>query len=164
MVTMTKGDPVVQKIGLGACIVAVLVAVFVHIGFAATLMSLYALGWFMAGCFIWSWVPLAFRARALGRRGVSLVRILDYAGVNVAVFVIFALLLYNFHRFGVPPSPKDHLYAGARIAIPVVFDVLVLIRLTSWVRALRQARQGRGTPDPLRSMADRDEFPDEYPS
>lgn len=149
---------------LGAtCLLLAFVVALVAAGFSATLITLYTLGWLMSGFFIWSWVPLAFRARALGRRGVSLVRIVDYAGVNVAVFVVFTVLILNFFRLGVPPSP-DHLSAGARIAIPAVFDLLVLIRLTSWVRALWQARRGQGHVDPLRSMADRDEFPDEFPS
>ena len=102
---------------------------------------LYALGALMSLAFVLTWFPLAFRALAKSHKDVSLVRILDYAGLHLFVALSFSLVLRTLVLYGIS-APPDTVAAFGRLFLPLGIDILVGIRLFRWSRKLWEYRHG----------------------
>ena len=126
--------------------------------FDLIIIALYIIGVVASGAFVVSWTPLAVKALAQGRQGVSLLRILDFAGLQFAVLLSFLLILRTAHLYGIQ-APADGLSAVGRLALPLMIDILVCLRLARWMRQLWIHRESRPNtpPDPLAQARRRDE-------
>jgi hypothetical protein len=121
--------------------------------FEGTLIFLYALGFVLAGLFVITWTPLAVHAWWTKRSPeVSWLRILDYAGLTVIVFLTFGLLVRNFMINGVAP-PGDILSSAGRLGLPSALTFLVALRLFKWLRTLRRHRPPPPHANPLGQTA-----------
>lgn len=118
--------------------------------FVWTLVSLYVVGAILSGLFVLTWFPLALRALMTRERDVSLVRIVDYAGLQLIVFLAFMLILRGFGLHGVTPPPEnDSLAVVSRFLLPAMLDVIIALRLWRWGHRLWEARQEGGISEIL---------------
>lgn len=113
----------------------VVLVILATLSFQTIIISLYVVGVVSAAIFCFTWYPLAFRALRHHRREVSLVRIIDYAGVQLAILLAFGLVLRNILVYGVNPAP-DALSAAGRLLLPITIDFVLLLRLGKWSRRL----------------------------
>lgn len=117
--------------------------------FNITIVILYALGWLGSAFFMATWTPLAVRALVRRRDRVSVVTILDYAGIMGGIFVFVGLQLIKFYVDGVSPV-GDWFDVVRRIGLGVTLNGLAVIRVAQWGRALWSARHhARERPDPV---------------
>jgi hypothetical protein len=126
--------------------------------FAPVLLGFYVLGVLMSGAFVLTWFPLAFRALAHHRRDVSLMRIVDYAGLQLLIFLAFLLIIRNFVVFGIP-EPQDELAGFSRVFLPVALDIIIGLRLYKWARQLWTHRHGGGDPQLLSGVSKSSDAP-----
>lgn len=144
-----------KRVAITVAAVAVVLLVVIFGGFDDFIVALYVVGFLAAGLFCFTWFPLAVHARYRRGREVSWVRIVDYAGLQLVIFLTFGLILRNAWVFGILP-PRDTLGAIARILLPLLLDALVLIRLGKWVMILRRHRHQKILADPLAAMSEMD--------
>lgn len=132
-----------------ASVIVVLVAVAAIflplLPFKTVLIAAYAVGALMSGAFVFTWFPLALRALRHHRRDVSLLRIIDYAGLQLVVFLAFLLILRTLLVYGVAP-PQDGLAAVSRVLLPFMLDVIIALRLWKWGVRLWESRHQYGGP------------------
>jgi hypothetical protein len=114
----------------------------------ALLYGLYLAGFVMAGMFCITWFPLAFRALRRDRAEVSVAKIFDYAGVMLALFLSFGLILRNLHLYGTTDY-REPLSLIGRVALPLVLDAMIALRLVRWLHYLRAHR---GEPDTAKDL------------
>lgn len=122
------------------------------------IVGLYVAGLLGALAFCVTWYPLAFRALAHHDKDVSLIRIFDYAGIQLAILLSFALILRNFAVYGIA-VPQDDLSVVGRLMLPLTVDGIIFLRLFKWGRQLWRSRHG-SRPDPLRSVDEHDRLSD----
>lgn len=113
------------------------------VAFDTLVIVLWAICALMAGGFVITWFPLAFRALAARRQDVSLLRIIDYAGLQLFVFLASVLTLRTMLTYGVVPA-RDEISVFTRIFLPAGISVLVALRLFRWGRHLWRYRRGGG--------------------
>lgn len=113
--------------------------------FYVVIWGLWILAAVMSGAFVLTWFPLAFRALAAKRSEVSLLRIADYAGLQLFVLLAALLTLRTMSLYGIVP-PRDELSVFGRVFLPLGIDILVGLRLGRWVRHLWKYRRGGGDP------------------
>lgn len=136
-----------------AAILTILVTMRVFLPFNVSVVTFYVLGVLMSGAFVFTWFPLAFRALVRDRQEVSLLRIVDYAGLQLIIFLAFLLILRNFAVYGIPPAPDD-LAAFARVFLPLSLDLIIGLRLFTWIGHLHANRLVVEDPDLLVSSND----------
>lgn len=137
-----------------AAIVGGVVAAFFLLPATWIIIGLYVVGLIGALVFCFTWYPLAFRALAHHEKDVSLVRIFDYAGFQLAILLSYSLLLRNFAVYGIA-APQDDLSVVGRLMLPLTVDAIIFLRLFKWGRQLWRTRHD-GRPDPLRNVHEHD--------
>lgn len=115
--------------------------------------ALYAYGFVVSAVFCLTWYPLALRALWRGQDNVSTARIIDYAGLPLALCVSFALILRNLAVHGMASYSDDLLTTAGRLVLPATLCALLTLRLVKWGLQLWRRRH-QGTPvDPLASVS-----------
>lgn len=138
-------------LGLLGTALAGALATLLLLDFERFIIGMYAATCLLTGLFCLTWFPLALRARWRGAKDVSTLAIIDYAGVQVGVFIATAIFTRSFFVYGVTP-PRDDVAAVGRVLLALILFSLGFIRLVRWTRALWRSRQANANPDPFEAV------------
>jgi hypothetical protein len=137
------------KVALALVVAAVLlVFALAAAPFDGVITGLYVAGVIMSGAFVLTWFPMALRALLHHQRDVSFVRILDYAGLQLVVFLAFILILRTVFTYGIS-DPQDNVAIVSRVLLPLMLDVIIGLRLWKWILRIWEARHEGGPSDVL---------------
>lgn len=103
--------------------------------------ALICTGLVASGFFVLTWTPLAIKAKHFGRMPYSAIELIDFAGLQVGIFILYILAVYNLSMHGVQAAPDGSVKAS-RIMTTLLFNLIAYLRVWRWVKELKRRRNG----------------------